>query len=78
MRGNMLAALLATFFGMIPVLVIFSYAGAELGDIDSFSFAEFFTPGLILALCLMASFPLLAKVLVKLVQRYISNRQRPE
>ena len=63
----------ATFFGMIPVLLILSYTGNELGDITSFSITEVFTPGLILALCLLASFPLLARALVKLVQRY-ANR----
>ena len=63
----------ATFFGMIPVLLILSFTGNELGDITSFSIAEVFTPGLILALSLLASFPLLAKALVKLVQRY-ANR----
>jgi len=62
-----------TFFGMMPVLLILSYTGNELGDISSFSIAEVFTPGLILALCLLASFPLLAKTLVKIVQRY-ANR----
>ena len=66
--------MLATFCGMIPVLLILSYAGNELGDISSFSFAEVFTPGLILALSLLASFPFLAKALVKLVQRY-AHRQ---
>jgi len=54
-------------------LLILSYTGDELGDIRSFSIAEVFTPGLILALCLLASFPLLARALVKLVQRY-ANR----
>lgn len=64
---------LATFGGMIPVLLILSYAGNELGDIDSFSIAEVFTPGLILALVLMASFPLLARVLLKLARAYRKN-----
>ena len=67
--------MLATFCGMIPVLLILTYTGDELGDIESFSFAEVFTPDLILALCLLASFPLLARLLVKLVQRYARNRQ---
>ena len=66
--------MLATFCGMIPVLLILSYTGNELGDIGSFSFAEVFTPGLILALSLLASLPFLARALVKLVQRY-THRQ---
>lgn len=70
--------MLATFCGMIPVLLIVTYAGDELGDIQSFSFAEVFTPGLILALCLLASFPLLARLLVKLVQRYVSQKNAPQ
>lgn len=70
--------MLATFCGMMPVLLILTYTGDELGDIESFSFAEVFTPDLILALCLLASFPFLAKLLVKLIQRFVSNRQRTE
>ncbi|MFC1702368.1 TVP38/TMEM64 family protein [Pseudomonadota bacterium] len=66
--------MLATFCGMIPVLLIFSYTGNELGEIESFSLAEVFTPGLILALCLLASFPLLARALLKLVQRYVKKQ----
>ncbi len=67
--------MLATFLGMMPVLLILTYTGDELGDIESFSFAEVFTPDLILALCLLASFPLIARLLLKLVQRYVKNRE---
>ena len=67
---------LATFGGMIPVLLILSYAGSELGDIDSFSIAEIFTPGLILALVLLASFPLLARLLVRLTRRYLKKKRK--
>ena len=67
--------MLATFCGMMPVLLIVTYTGSELGDIESFSFAEVFTPDLILALCLLASFPLMARLLLKLVQRYIKSRE---
>ena len=70
--------MLATFCGMIPVLLILTYTGDELGDIESFSFAEVFTPDLILALCLLASFPLLARLLVKAVQRYVNKRQESQ
>lgn len=66
---------LATFGGMIPVLLILSYAGNELGDIDSFSVAEVFTPGLILALGLLASFPLLARALIRLTRNYRKKRE---
>ncbi|MGB5487805.1 MAG: TVP38/TMEM64 family protein [Lysobacterales bacterium] len=67
--------MLATFLGMMPVLLILTYTGDELGDIESFSFAEVFTPDLILALCLLASFPLIARLLLKLVQRYVKSRE---
>ena len=67
--------MLATFCGMIPVLLILTYTGNELGDIESFSFAEVFTPDLILALCLLASFPLIARLLLKFVQRYVKSHE---
>jgi len=70
--------MLATFLGMMPVLLIFAYTGNQLGNIESFSFAAVFTPGLILALCLLASFPLLARLLLTLIRRYVSNKQTPE
>jgi uncharacterized membrane protein YdjX (TVP38/TMEM64 family) len=70
--------MLATLCGMVPVLLIFAYTGNELGNIESFSLAAVFTPGLILALCLMASFPLLSRLLLKLVRRFVSNRQQAE
>jgi len=70
--------MLATFCGMMPVLLILTYTGDELGDIESFSFAEVFSPDLILALCLLASFPLLAKLLVKFLQRYVSRKNEPQ
>lgn len=65
--------ILATLFGMMPVLFILSYAGSQLGSIESFSVAAIFTPGLILALSLMAVFPFLAKAIVVLVRRYSSQ-----
>lgn len=57
--------MLATLLGMVPVMMILSYTGNELGEIESLSLAEIFTPGLILALCLLASFPILARLLVR-------------
>jgi len=66
--------MLATFCGMIPVLLILTYTGDELGDIESFSFTEVFTPDLILALCLLASFPFLARLLLKLLRPYVKIR----
>lgn len=60
--------MLATLTGMVPVMLIFSFTGNELGEIEHFSFADVFTPGLILALCLLATFPLLARLLVRLLR----------
>jgi len=57
--------MLATLFGMVPVMLILSYTGNELGEIEHFNLAEIFSPGLILALCLLASFPILARLLVR-------------
>jgi len=64
----------ATLCGMVPVMLILAYTGSELGDIENFSLAAVFTPDLILALSLLASFPLLAKAMVKLTRRYVKNR----
>jgi len=58
----------ATLLGMVPVMLILSYTGNELGEIESFSVADVFTPGLILAMCLLASFPILARLLVRLLR----------
>ena len=66
--------ILATSLGMIPILLILVYTGAQLGDIDSFSMAAVFTPGLILALALLASFPFLAKAFVGFVRRMKARR----
>jgi uncharacterized membrane protein YdjX (TVP38/TMEM64 family) len=65
--------MLATLFGMVPVLLIFAYTGNELGNIESFSLSAVFTPGLILALCLLASFPLLAKAMVGLIRPHVNK-----
>lgn len=59
----------ATFLGMIPVLLILTYTGSQLGEIESFSLAAVFTPGVILSLTLLAGFPLLAKALLGLSRR---------
>jgi uncharacterized membrane protein YdjX (TVP38/TMEM64 family) len=62
--------MLATLFGMVPILLILVYAGNELGEIESFSMAAILTPDLIIALVLLASFPFLAKAIVGLMRRY--------
>lgn len=65
---------LASLTGMVPVVLILSYAGSQLGDIETFSLRAVFTPGLILALVLLACFPILARLMLgvarKLWQRH--------
>jgi len=63
--------MLATLLGMMPVTLILSYAGSQLGQVDSFSVAAIFTPGMILSLCLLATFPFLAKAIVRLTRPFI-------
>lgn len=60
---------LATLLGMIPVMLILTYAGSQVGEIESLSMSAIFTPGMIIALCLMASFPVLAKFIVALARK---------
>jgi len=68
--------MLATLCGMVPVLLILSYTGSQLGQMDSFTLASVFTPGLILALTLLGSFPFLAKAIVGITRR-LATRKKP-
>jgi uncharacterized membrane protein YdjX (TVP38/TMEM64 family) len=65
---------LSTLFGMMPIMLVLTYAGSQLGDIESFSLSAIFTPRLMLAFALVAAFPFLAKGIVHLTQRYANNR----
>ncbi len=67
--------MLATLCGMIPVMLILAYAGSQLGEIETFSMSAIFTPGLILALTLLGSFPFLAKAIVGFARRFADNNQ---
>lgn len=58
------AFMLATICGMCPVLLILAFTGSQLGEINSFSLASIFTPGLVLSLALLASFPFVAKFVI--------------
>ncbi len=60
---------LATLTGMIPVVLILSYTGSQLGEIGEFSLRAIFTPGLITALLLLALFPLLARLALAAIRR---------
>ena len=66
--------MLATMLGMVPVLVILAFTGSQLGEVESFSLAAIFTPGLILSLALLASFPFLAKFIVG-ITRHIAKKR---
>ena len=66
--------MLATFLGMVPVLLILTYTGSQLGDIETFSMAAIFTPGVILSLVLLASFPFLARAIVELTRRLVARK----
>lgn len=63
--------MLATFTGMLPATLILVYAGSQLGSIKEFSLATVLSPGLILALCLMAGFPFIATYLLRLIRRLL-------
>jgi uncharacterized membrane protein YdjX (TVP38/TMEM64 family) len=67
--------MISTLCGMVPVMLILAYAGSQLGEIETFSMAAIFTPGLILALTLLGSFPFLAKAIVGYSRRFSRNRQ---
>lgn len=69
---------LATYLGMVPILLILVYTGDQLGEIETFSMATVFSPGLILALVLLASFPFLAKASVGLTRRIRERRMRDQ
>jgi uncharacterized membrane protein YdjX (TVP38/TMEM64 family) len=64
----------ATFSGMIPIILILVYTGSRLGNIETFSMAAIFDPGLILSLCLLAVFPFLARAIVKFTRRYAKSK----
>ena len=61
--------MLATLCGMLPVMLILSHTGNQRGEIKGFDLSAVLTPGLALVLCLLATFPLLATVLVRLLRK---------
>ena len=63
----------ATLCGMVPITLILVYTGSQLGDIETFSLAAIFTPGLILSLCLLAAFPFLARAMVRFTRRFANS-----
>lgn len=65
--------MLTTFCGMAPVTAIFCYAGSQLGSIKELNIASILTPGLIVALCLLAGFPFLAKGLLHLSRKMLGK-----
>lgn len=69
--------MLATLFGMMPILLILVYTGNELGEIEHFSMSAILSPDLIIALVLLASFPFLAKAFIGFIRQY-RNRSLPD
>jgi len=67
----------ATFCGMIPVLLILTYTGSQLGDIETFSMSAIITPGLVFSLLLLASFPFIAKAIVAIVRKRTNRNNTP-
>jgi uncharacterized membrane protein YdjX (TVP38/TMEM64 family) len=65
---------LTTLCGMVPVTLILAYTGSQLGEIETFSLAAIFSPGLILSLCLLATFPFLARAIVGLTRRFANSK----
>lgn len=63
----------ATLCGMVPITLILVYTGSQLGNIETFSMAAIFTPGLILSLCLLAAFPFLARAMVRFTRRFADS-----
>jgi len=63
----------ATMLGMIPVLLILTYTGSQLGEIETLSLGAVFTPGVILSLVLLGSFPFVAKALLAISRRLASR-----
>jgi len=68
--------MIATLLGMAPVVLILSYAGSQLGGIESLGPAAIFTPGVIFSLLLLASFPFIAKAVVAMIRRFKASDQR--
>jgi len=64
----------ATLCGMVPVLLILSYTGSQLGNIESFTVSAVFTPGLLLALALLGTFPFLAKAIIGFARRFSAQK----
>ena len=64
----------ATLLGMLPVILILTNFGAELGAVEQFSLATLFTPGLIFSLTLLAAIPLLARGIIVLLRRDRAGR----
>ncbi len=70
--------MLATLTGMVPVTLILANAGSQLGQIEHFSLHDLLSPGLILSLLLLASFPLLARLVVSLLRKKYNRAERDQ
>ena len=55
--------------GMFPATVVYVNAGAQLGEVETFSLEGIMTPGLIIAFVLLGLLPFVAKFLLSVVTR---------
>lgn len=61
---------LVSQIGMFPATLIFVNAGASLGNIDEFSLAEVFQPGVILSFVALIAFPFIVKFISAKISAY--------
>lgn len=70
--------------GMLLGTAVYVNAGAQLGDIDSLQVSSVLSPELMIAFCLLAAFPWLAKALMgriqqwRLYRQYFKDRPKPK
>ena len=60
---------LATLFGMLPIVAVLVHFGTQIRALDDFSIGALFSPNLLLALALVGAMPIIARGIVRLVQR---------
>ena len=61
--------MLATLVGMVPVTLVLTHVGSQLGAIQSFTVEEIFTPGLVLSLTALAALPFIMRWLLAMLKR---------
>jgi uncharacterized membrane protein YdjX (TVP38/TMEM64 family) len=61
--------LIATLLGMLPITLVLTHLGSQLGAIQSFTMKEILTPGLMLSLSALALLPLMMRWLLSVFKR---------